>query len=59
MLYSTTSVNESLSLDDADLFGRLRGITLIKNLKIPAKIRTYIDHFSALSKVPTFDNMAQ
>jgi glutaredoxin 2 len=47
-----------LSVDDIDLFGRLRGITLIKGLTIPAKVRAYINYFSRLSKVPTYDDIA-
>lgn len=58
MLHSETSVNESLSLDDIDVFGRLRGITLIKGLTIPAKIRAYIDYFAQKSGVPTYDDIA-
>ena len=58
MLFSDTQVNEQLSLDDIDIFGRLRGITLIKGLTIPAKIRTYIDHFSNVTNIPTYDNIA-
>ncbi|MGJ8692502.1 MAG: glutaredoxin 2 [Thalassotalea sp.] len=59
LLHSETSVNECLSLDDIDVFGRLRAITLIKGLVIPAKIRAYIDHFSAITDIPTYDNIAQ
>lgn len=59
LLHSETYVNEQLSIDDVDLFGRLRAITLIKGLTIPEKIRAYIDHFSAASGIPTFYNVAQ
>ncbi len=58
LLSSEQSVNAQLSVDDIDLFGRLRGITLIKGLTIPAKVRAYIDYFSRLSKVPTYDDIA-
>jgi glutaredoxin 2 len=58
LLSSEHSVNGQLSVDDIDLFGRLRGITLIKGLTIPAKVRAYIDYFSRLSKVPTYDDIA-
>ena len=58
LLTSEHSVNAQLSVDDIDLFGRLRGITLIKGLTIPAKVRAYIDYFSRLSKVPTYDDIA-
>ncbi len=58
LLTSEHSVNAHLSVDDIDLFGRLRGITLIKGLTIPAKVRAYIDYFSRISKVPTYDDIA-
>ncbi len=58
LLSSEHSVNAQLSVDDIDLFGRLRGITLIKGLTIPAKVRAYIDYFSRISKVPTYDDIA-
>ncbi len=58
LLSSENSVNAHLSVDDIDLFGRLRGITLIKGLTIPAKVRAYIDYFSRLSKVPIYDDIA-
>ena len=58
LLSSEHSVNGQLSVDDIDLFGRLRGITLIKGLTIPAKVRAYIDYFSGISKVPTYDDIA-
>ena len=59
MMHSSKSINAKLSLDDIDFFGRLRGITLIKSLVIPAKTRAYIDYFSTVSKVPTYDHMAK
>lgn len=59
MLHSEKHVNEQLSVDDIDLFGRLRGITIIKGLVIPDKVRAYIDYFSTASGVSTFDDVAQ
>jgi len=47
-----------LSLDDIDLWARLRSITLIKGLFIPPKIRAYLDHFESLGDVPLYDTMA-
>jgi len=59
MLHSDTLVNEQLSVDDVDLFGRLRAITLIKGLTIPDKIRAYIDHYARVCDIPTFYDVAQ
>lgn len=47
-----------LSLDDVDLFSRLRSITIIKGVEWPTKLRTYMDTFSALADVPLYDEMA-
>uniref|UniRef100_K3W8Q1 GST N-terminal domain-containing protein n=1 Tax=Globisporangium ultimum (strain ATCC 200006 / CBS 805.95 / DAOM BR144) TaxID=431595 RepID=K3W8Q1_GLOUD len=59
MFYSNRSVNESLSYDDIDLFGRLRGLTLVKGLKWPTKLREYMDYMSEAADVPLLDSMAQ
>ena len=59
ILHSETSVNEQLSIDDITLFGRLRGITLIKGLTIPAKISVYLDYFSTTCDIPLFYDAAQ
>jgi glutaredoxin 2 len=47
-----------LSLDDVDLFARLRSITIIKGVEWPKKLRTYMDTMSVLSDVPLYDAMA-
>ena len=59
MIHSPQHVNEVLSYDDIDLFGRLRGITLVKDLRIPQDVRAYIDCFAETSAVPTYDAFAQ
>jgi len=46
-MYSSQRVNKQLSLDDIDLFSRLSGLTLIKDLIIANKVRAYIDYFAA------------
>jgi len=59
MLHSKAHVNEQLTVDDIDLFGRLRAITLIKGLTIPSEVRAYIEHFSTESGISTFYDVAQ
>jgi glutaredoxin 2 len=59
MFHSNRSVNESLSYDDIDLFGRLRGLTLVKDLKWPTKLREYVDYMSEAADIPLLDSMAQ
>lgn len=60
LFHSNRSVNaDGLSYDDIDLFGRLRGLTLVKGLKWPKKLREYVDHYSAAADIPLLDSMAQ
>lgn len=47
-----------LSLDDIDLFSRLRSITLIKGVVYPPKVRAYLDFFSTAGDVPLYDAIA-
>jgi len=59
LLNSEKHVNDALSVDDVDLFGRLRAITLIKGLVIPEKVKAYIEYFSVVSGIATFYDVAQ
>jgi len=47
-----------LSMDDIDLWARLRSITIVKGVQWPAKLRAYMDNLSALGDVPLYDEMA-
>lgn len=47
-----------LSMDDIDLWSRLRSITIIKGVKWPQKLRAYMDNLSSLGDVPLYDQMA-
>mmetsp|Transcript_18141 Transcript_18141/g.23753 ORF Transcript_18141/g.23753 Transcript_18141/m.23753 type:complete len:302 (-) Transcript_18141:101-1006(-) len=47
-----------LSLDDIDLWARLRSITIVKGVEWPTKLRNYMDNLSALGDVPLYDAMA-
>mmetsp|Transcript_27428 Transcript_27428/g.56905 ORF Transcript_27428/g.56905 Transcript_27428/m.56905 type:complete len:315 (+) Transcript_27428:126-1070(+) len=59
MLYCEHYCSEGgLSLDDIDLWARLRSITIIKELRWPGKLRAYMDNMSALGDVPLYDEMA-
>lgn len=59
MFHSNRSVNAALSYDDIDLFGRLRGLTLVKDLTWPVKLREYIDYMSEAADIPLLDSMAR
>jgi glutaredoxin 2 len=47
-----------VSLDDIDLFSRLRSITLAKGVKWPKKLGEYMQHFSTAGDVPLYDALA-
>jgi glutaredoxin 2 len=60
MLHSGKAVNESgQSLDDLDLFGRLRGLTLVKGVEWPTKVRAHLEYFSEQGDVPLYDNVVK
>jgi glutaredoxin 2 len=46
------------SLDDIDLWARLRSISIIKGVKWPGGLRTYMDNLSELGDIPLYDEMA-
>ncbi len=47
-----------LSLDDIDLWARLRSITIIKGVVWPDRLRKYMDNMSQLGDVPLYDELA-
>ena len=47
-----------LSLDDVDLWARLRSITIIKGVKWPEGLRSYMDNLSELADIPLYDELA-
>lgn len=54
MIGSSTSVaaNGKLSQDDITFFPRMRGLTIIRDLGIPPKLRAYLDAVSELCDIP-------
>mmetsp|Transcript_39184 Transcript_39184/g.85965 ORF Transcript_39184/g.85965 Transcript_39184/m.85965 type:complete len:309 (-) Transcript_39184:164-1090(-) len=59
LVYSENYCSEGgLSMDDVDLWARLRSITIIKDVEWPTKLRAYMDNLSALGDVPLYDEMA-
>lgn len=47
-----------LSMDDIDLWSRLRSVTIVKGVTWPTRLRAYMDNLSALGDVPLYDEMA-
>ena len=47
-----------VSLDDIDLWSRLRSITVVKGVKFPKGVRAYLDHFAVAGDVPLYDACA-
>jgi glutaredoxin 2 len=59
MVFSEHHCSEGgVSMDDIDLWSRLRSVTIVKDAQWPAKLRRYMDNFSALGDVPLYDEMA-
>ena len=58
LIQSPRGASGILSYEDIDLFGRLRGLTLVKDLRMPTRVRTYIDSMAAAGKVPLYDDIA-
>ena len=59
MIYSVHHCSPGgVSLDDIDLFARLRSITIIRDVDWPTKLRTYMDNMSELADIPLYDAMA-
>lgn len=59
MVFSEHYCSEGgLSMDDIDLWSRLRSITIVKGVQWPGKLRAYMDNLSALGDVPLYDEMA-
>lgn len=47
-----------LSMDDIDLWARLRSITIISGVVWPSGLRKYMDNLSELGDIPLYDEMA-
>lgn len=59
MIFSEHHCSEGgLSMDDIDLWSRLRSITIVKGVQWPSKLRAYMDNLSVLGDVPLYDEMA-
>jgi len=46
------------SYDDIDLWARLRSLTLIKGIELPAKTKAYLDNYEKKGDVPLYFSMA-
>jgi glutaredoxin 2 len=59
MVFSEHHCSEGgVSMDDVDLWSRLRSVTIIDGVIWPEKLRNYMDNLSALGDVPLYDAMA-
>lgn len=59
IIYSENYCTEGgLSLDDIDLWARLRSITIIKGVVWPDRLRKYMDNLSQLGDIPLYDELA-
>ena len=59
LIYSPEYATEGgLSLDDIDLWSRLRSLTIVKGLVFPPKVRAYLDYFEKAGDTPLYDAIA-
>lgn len=59
MVFSENYCTEGgLSLDDIDLWARLRSVTIVKGVQWPPGLRAYMDNLSELSDIPLYDELA-
>lgn len=59
MIFSEYHCSEGgISMDDIDLWARLRSISIIKGVMWPEKSRKYMDNLCTLGDVPLYDQMA-
>ena len=59
LVYSTEYCTEGgLSMDDIDLWSRLRSVSIVKGVKWPEKLGKYMKHFEVLGDVPLYESMA-
>ena len=59
LIYSESFCTEGgLSLDDIDLWSRLRSMTLVKDVVWPSILRNYMNNLSASADLPLYDVIA-
>lgn len=59
LVFSESFATEGgLSLDDIDLWSRLRSVTLCRGIRWPQKLRNYMDNLSKEGDVQLYDIMA-
>eukprot|EP00457_Paulinella_chromatophora_P010878 gb/GEZN01010997.1/.p1 GENE.gb/GEZN01010997.1/~~gb/GEZN01010997.1/.p1 ORF type:complete len:337 (+),score=46.41 gb/GEZN01010997.1/:26-1036(+) len=56
--YYCTESQGGLSMDDVDMWARLRSITIIKGAVFPPKARAYMDNLAKAGDIPLYDAMA-
>lgn len=58
LIFSAECVTEGgPSYDDVDLFGKVRGLTVVKGLTLPTKLEAYIKTWAEKTEIPLFDQM--
>lgn len=59
MIFSKEFCTEGgLSIDDIELFPKLRNLTIIKGLELPQRIREYLEFHAEQAEIPLYDNYA-
>lgn len=58
MLFSDECVTEGgVSYDDVDLFGKVRGLTIVAGLVLPPRLKAYVEAFGEKTEIPLYYQM--
>jgi len=58
LIFSKECVTEGgVSYDDIDLFGKTRGLTVVKGLLLPPKLEAYLECFAEKTEIPLYHQM--
>lgn len=59
LIFSADCVTEGgVGYDDIDLFGKVRGLTVIKGLVLPPRLKAYLERYSEKTEIPLYGQMA-
>lgn len=58
LIVSDSACNGELSTDDIHLFPILRGLSIVKGIVYPAKVKAYQNKMAELAQIPLFTNIA-
>lgn len=58
LIFSADCVTEGgMSYDDIDVFGKTRGLTVVKGLVLPPKLKAYLERMAEKTEIPLYHQM--